>query len=95
MTPEAGRDGTVRLVSAPDSSDRVWDLTGRIEPLPGCAADVPAGYRLSLVARPRVSGEEGEALRITPSTVYPTWQKAEEALARLAREVGSGLGAGS
>lgn len=85
-------DGTVRLVPAPDASGRVWDLTGRIEPLPGCAADVPAGYRLSLVARPRMSGREGDALRITPSTVYATWREAETALARLAREIEGGLG---
>lgn len=85
--------GDVRLVTAPDRSGAAWDLIGRIEPMPGCAADVVPGYRLSLIARRR--GAEGETIRITAHTVYPTYARATAALSRLVGQTGNAPGGGT
>lgn len=87
----ANRDGAVRLLEAKAADGRPWELAGRVEPLPGCAAGAPTGYRLSLVARPRVAGGEGENIRLTPSAVYASWGEAAAALERLAAAVRADL----
>lgn len=86
MTADGGA-GTLRLAMAQGRDGRRWELQGRVEPVPGCAADVIPGYRLTLLARPL--GEEGgsEVLRVSPSTVYPGWAEAVAALRLLAAEV--------
>jgi hypothetical protein len=81
MTASPGR----RLLARGLGGDgRTWELWGRVEPLPGCAADVPAGYRLALVASAGAEGGEGEAVRVRLGAVYPTWEEAAAALKALA-----------
>lgn len=63
---------------------RKWELWGRVDALPGCAADVPAGYRLALVASTGAEGGEGETVRVRLGAVYPTWDEAVAALEALA-----------
>lgn|GEM_PF-6508514 len=87
----AGADGRVTLAQARSGAGEAWELTGRIEPVAGCATEPAAGYRLSLVARPVRSGSEAQAVRVTPSAVYPTWDAAREALEGLARRVAAML----
>jgi hypothetical protein len=84
---DAAAEGAIRLGRARGADGRRWELIGRIEPVAGCAADAPGGYRLSLVARPMAAGSEAETVRVTATTVHPTWPAAREALRALAAAV--------
>jgi hypothetical protein len=83
--------GTLRLVVARDRDGRPWELLGRVEPLPGCAADVIQAYRLTLIARPTAGDKDVDVLRISPSTSYATWSEAVDALRLLADDVARGF----
>jgi hypothetical protein len=87
VTAPTADPGAIRLQVARGRDGRAWELVGRVEPLPGCAADVAPGYRLSLLARPRDGGQDVAVLRVSPSATYRTWTEAAEALRLLAAEM--------
>lgn len=77
-----------------DRTGRAWQMEVRIEVLPGCAADVPAGYRLSIVTYP-VDGEPGaghevSTVRITGRSTWPTWDAAAQAAEHLVNRLRAG-----
>ncbi len=95
MTRSAGTEqGSLRLVVARGRDGRPWELLGRVEPMPGCAADVIPAFRLTLLARPTVGGRDVDVLRISPSATYASWDEAAKALRLLAADVAAGFAAG-
>lgn len=84
-TPLPPAAGQYPVRRAADAQGRVWELVVRVEPLPGCAADVPPGFRISLLTFPLgAGGEATETVRVTGDAVWASWEEADAAARALA-----------
>lgn len=74
------REGTFRVRTEQDREGAPWDLVVRIEPAPGCAVDVPQGYRLSVLTyRTGSAADPADTVRVTGDRIWPTWDDAVSA----------------
>lgn len=94
MSPAPKAEGTFWVRTEPDREGRPWELVVRVEPLAGCAVDVPTGYRVSLLTYPVGGGpKHGDTVRITGCSTWRSWEEACRAAETLVQRLRTAGGA--